>query len=346
MKPYIKKRYIEYLRVISMLSVVAIHVCITALSDFSPTSVWESILYLDIRNIFHFAVPVFFMISGALMFPPEKDLTIKKLLRRYILKYGAVIVIFGWVYALLEDFFNYHEISISSFIRSFIGMLEGKTWNHMWYMYTLFGIMLIVPILRAIVIRFNQNEIKFFVIISGLFLSIMPIVSHYCNFELGVELPFNSVYCVYMLLGFWIDSGTIKIPKKLSILGIIVSPIIITGLSVAEQLNWMDSSVWVGYSSPLIAAFAISCFGFAKNVDVVKETKVNTPAIIEVLGKYSFGIYIIHMLWINILYKLLKISPFVPNALLGFMVMWILVIVASVVSSAIMKKIPILKNVV
>lgn len=72
-----RKHYIEYLRVIAMFAVVAIHVCIAGLSSFANHSMFDAVFYSSVRNIFHFAVPVFFMISGALMLSPSKDLPIK-----------------------------------------------------------------------------------------------------------------------------------------------------------------------------------------------------------------------------------------------------------------------------
>ena len=68
----------EYLRVIAMFAVVAIHICITALSDFDNYSQLDAVLYASVRNVFHFAVPIFFMISGALILPPVKELPLKK----------------------------------------------------------------------------------------------------------------------------------------------------------------------------------------------------------------------------------------------------------------------------
>ncbi len=54
-----RKYYMEYLRVIAMFAVVAIHICITALSDFDNYSQLDAVLYASVRNVFHFAVPIF-----------------------------------------------------------------------------------------------------------------------------------------------------------------------------------------------------------------------------------------------------------------------------------------------
>ena len=101
-------KYLEFLRVICMLWVVLIHTCITAITDYPQSSnfnIYGGIMHF-IVNIAHFAVPIFFMISGALFLNPQKQITYKKVLKKYVLKYCGVIIIFGWLFALLEEIFK------------------------------------------------------------------------------------------------------------------------------------------------------------------------------------------------------------------------------------------------
>lgn len=90
-----KKRiwYLECLRVIAMLSVIAFHVSKTAISDFSPIK-FDAACYLSIRNIVHYAVPIFFMISGALLLDPNKMISVSKLIKHYLTKYFAITFLF------------------------------------------------------------------------------------------------------------------------------------------------------------------------------------------------------------------------------------------------------------
>ena len=99
-----KKSYIEWLRVISMCAVIFTHIGSTARTDFPDTYYGNSggVLFQSIVNISHFAVPVFFMISGALLLNTDKEITIEKILKKYILRYCLVLLIFGWAYAYIE----------------------------------------------------------------------------------------------------------------------------------------------------------------------------------------------------------------------------------------------------
>ena len=74
-----KKSYIEWLRVISMCAVIFTHIGSTAHTDFPDTYYGNpgGVLFQSIVYISHFAVPIFMMITGALLLNPEKEIPLK-----------------------------------------------------------------------------------------------------------------------------------------------------------------------------------------------------------------------------------------------------------------------------
>ena len=125
-----RMKYIEYLRVLSMFAVIAIHVCIAVMNTFDNGSVFGKALYLSVRNVFHFAVPVFFMMSGALLLSPNKTMSIEKMLKSYIAKYAGVIIVFGTYFAFMEEVFTTRKINASTVINAFSNMMHGRSWDH------------------------------------------------------------------------------------------------------------------------------------------------------------------------------------------------------------------------
>ena len=49
-----------------------------------------------------FAVPVFFMCTGALMLPPERRLTGRDIFRRYFLRVLVILLVWAWLYYVYE----------------------------------------------------------------------------------------------------------------------------------------------------------------------------------------------------------------------------------------------------
>lgn len=346
-----RKRYIDYLRVISMLAVVMIHICTTAMTDFNDgIGTYKGALFVSVTNLLHFAVPVFFMISGALLLNPKKEMTLGKLLKKYILKYACVILIFCWAFALIEIVFDKHDIQLAYFLQSFLNMLQGKTWAHMWYMYALLGVMMILPILRWTAKKAEGRDIIYLIVVFGIFLSILPFLEKIVDFNIGIQFPIISVYLFHMLLGYWIDTGVIHWSNKTS--GIIIACCCVL-LAIASYFDviWNVEASFIGdYSSPIMIIYAMSLFMLLKNMAHQGEEKTNCAIqtskkrLLDVLSECSFGVYIIHMFWINLAYKLFRLNPFVPNVFVMMIAVWLIVVLLSVISTIIMRKIPLIKR--
>ena len=289
-----KKVYIEYLRVAAMVAVVLSHIGSTAASDF-PDSYHTpaGALYSSVVNLLHFAVPVFFMISGALMLDSKKELTIEKLFKKYILKYAAVILVFGWGYAFIEEVFNDRSISLGHFVRSFCNMLQRKTWAHMWYLYALLGILFLVPVLRLMVRHFSDEQMKYWIGISVLFLSIIPMVELWTGKRSGIVFPLNREFSLYMLLGFWIEYGYIKISKKTAAAGIIISiPFLVAGayLKALYGINLGAGE----YYSPAVLLYSVcifSLFKYSGKWAGLEGGKIHKA--VGFLSGVSFGVYLV-----------------------------------------------------
>ncbi len=349
-----RKRYIDYLRVTSMLAVVMIHICTTAMTDFGDgIGTYKGVLFVSVTNLLHFAVPVFFMISGALLLDPKKEMTLGKLLKKYLMKYAGVILIFCWAFALIEIVFDKHDIQLIYFPQSFLNMIQGKTWAHMWYMYTLFGVMLVLPILRWTVKLAEGKDIIYLIVVFGIFLSVLPFLNKIVDLNIGIQFPIISVYLFHMLLGYWIDTGVIHWSSKTS--GIIIACCCVSLVAASYfDVMWNAESDFIGdYSSPIMIIYAASLFMLLKNAKYKAAEKktgsrvqISWGGVIDLLSKCSFGVYIIHMFWINLAYKLFKINPFVPNVFIMMIAVWLIVVLLSVISTIIMRKIPVIKRIV
>ena len=84
--------YFDVLRVASIFFVIVIHVTSAGMKLCAPvTAVWR-VNWL-VNSISRWAVPVFFMVSGALFLEPSRELTLKKLHKKNILR--IVVCIMG-----------------------------------------------------------------------------------------------------------------------------------------------------------------------------------------------------------------------------------------------------------
>lgn len=341
-----RKKYIDVVRVLSMLAVVAIHVSCAAYNQYGASGMAQ-FMSLLVTHLGYFAVPCFLMISGALLLHPNKQITIRNLLKKYVLRYVLVIIIFGWAFAFLEVTFTERTISFYTLLQSFSNMASGKTWNLMWYMYTLMGIVLILPVLRTVIQHFTKSEMRYLLVTMFVFFCVVPFVNDIWGEKLGVSLPFGSEYCLYLILGYLLDSNQIEIKKSTGLQFVAVGGVLIAGLTAIECFLSPNLGGWSAYRSPLIMFFSVGVFSFVRSVCAEREIGTGKLATwIRILSINSFGIYLMHMFWINIIYKLLKINPFAHIPWLSMPVIYVIVVFCSLLTTMILRKMPLFKKIV
>ena len=335
---------LEYLRVLCAISVVMNHVAVVAIHYFKDNAQQTD---LFVYNCFpqwsHFAVPVFLMISGYLLLNPEKTIDYKKAIGKYAKRIAIVLLLIGSIYAYMELFFASRSFSLSDVGEAVYLTIIGKTWDHMWYLYTLIGIYLVLPVLKPMYQSLSTRTIDCFLIILFLFLSVLPVIKRATGFSIGIPLPISSIFLFYFILGGRLRTikHIICFDKTLVMALLMLLPIIFTYCTY--MLNFNILAIISGYTSPIIVFLALSVFMLFRTNETLYEKRVNSIGggkIILHISNNSFGIYVFHMLWINFLYKVIGINPLEHSTFLLIPII-LLVLVASDLTTMIYRKIPV-----
>ena len=142
--------FLDKLRVAATCAVVLLHT-VTGVMDHTDMGDYpvEKTVFLVLLDLICWCVPVFLMISGYLFLNPDRKITMGKMLCRYCRRIVSALFVFGVPYACLEQIatercFRWHMIG-----NSFLMVLRGESWSHMWYLYRLLGLYLCMPLLSA-----------------------------------------------------------------------------------------------------------------------------------------------------------------------------------------------------
>ena len=85
----------SYLRAVACLAIVLLHTVFCAVSLFpEEASATQALLSNIVVNNMMWAVPCFLMVSGALLLNPERPVTVKKCLTKYIPRMLIALVVF------------------------------------------------------------------------------------------------------------------------------------------------------------------------------------------------------------------------------------------------------------
>ena len=334
--------YIELLRVISMIAVVVLHTASAKINSIEIGSLdWQVLIFFDSAT--RWCVPVFVMISGILFLNPKKEITIEKIYKKYITR--LLIILFAWnfLYAIFSCFID-HAFSIQTFVSN---LLLGPV--HMWFLYMLIGIYMLIPFLRKIAT--DEKLLKYFLILWFVFSTISNIAKitglsiitdiledkMYINFVIG--------FSGYFLLGYFLSTRNYK-SKYAVIVGIICLIINFIGtylLSIGHDVT--NQSLYANLS-PNIILMSISVFILCKNV-YSKSENINArfKSVTSILSKYSLGIYVIHFWVLNAL-SMFKIDVLALPPVINVILISILVFALSLLATFILSKIKYIKRLV
>ena len=261
-------------------------------------------------GIGRFAVPVFLMLTGYLLLDPEREMGPSKIVS-YLKRMGLLVLIFGFPYALVERLVGGEGFSLGLIVSSVRDVLAGDTWDHMWYLYALMGIYILLPLLRVFADRAERWQWAW--MLGGLLVctSLIPGLYRYFSLDVHRLVPISSVTLLYVLLGGWErQHGDDEDWQKVDLLGLAS-----LGGLVLLCLWWIFGK---GYPStfiedpthPLMVFWSLAVFRFFRRIGMEPfGGNGRLQNAIELLSRDSLGIYIVSPILVNILYKGLGLTP-------------------------------------
>ncbi|SEW40004.1 acyltransferase [[Clostridium] fimetarium] len=328
-----RKMWIDYLRIISAFAVIMIHVVYLGRLTFWVGT--DTTICLIFFNSLCFAVPIFVMITGYLQLNPEKEYNFKKSIIRIV----SVLCIFGVIYAWMELIFIEHAISFDQIGKTIINMIQGKSWVHLWYLYMLIGLYLIIPFLRTWIKYASEREIKYFLILNFVFNSVLVRLAHY-GISSAFYIQISTIFPFYLVLGYYLGNYRKKVSGK--VIGIAWCVCLVSLYIVSAYLKILFDAY--NYNNIITIVMVILIFLTFKTLPEVHWGR-NAKACIDSFARCSFGIYILHMVFVNALYKFLKVNPYKYWTVIFWIVISLVIFILSWITSLLLMKLPFFRKI-
>ncbi len=319
---------IDLLKIISIFAVIVIHISSFDLYGYNQTNIPQNTFY--IYNIFNmisrFSVPCFIMISG--MFLLDKDITIKQIFKKYILKIFLAYIIFGTIYAIF-DFLNYNYNFLTR-------LLSGS--SHLWYLLMLIGLYLVTPFLREIIK--NKKLTQYFILLNFIFTILIPFVTYFIKIpgfsfglkHMNINLPLG--YTGYYVLGYYLSKHDVNktVVYCLGIIGLLVNIILFNQIEYSNKLYDIIFLLPTTYFQSILVFL------------IFKDLKLKKNYFIEFIASNTLPIYIVHMIILKLLLNInLNLLYNIPFITIPFVSLFVFLI--SLLISIILKSIPLLKRI-
>lgn len=327
-KMHIANRHygIDALRVICSIAVVLIHI-VTAPVSAAKTVIDGQVLHRlnVIHNMLNWSVPCFFIITGFCML--AKDECSYRYCLSHIKKYILCLMTIGFVQALLECIYIERQISLNAKVYAAANVIAGNLWDHMWFVYSIIGIYLVLPVLHTFI---NTSKESAWILTGILFVFsvLFPFIERWLC--VGVHLPFGK-YLFYVCVGGIIARYSLSNKSKLIcyILGFI---------SIFRVILGRFESV-LTYTDPSICLMAVALFV------LFSEKKNGKFRVVHTLAKDAWGMYLLHPFVINLVLKFMSI-----DVLTAFPFMRLFIFAVGTISVTygmifVLRKIPVIKRI-
>ena len=345
-------KYFDALRFLAIFGVVALHV----FQSFKDVPL-GSINVMSFIEIFEFAVPVFLMISGALLL--NREMPIDEFLKRRFSRLTYPFILYMIIYAAVL-------FLLMSFVSGFSGLghwLSNLPLNYNWYFWTIASLYLAIPILAKFVRHSSFRELEYFItvlIIGCIFYQITLLfgIRHYIDLNLFVS-PM-----AYLVLGYYLANKDFKISTN-KIITIALVLFILTTLfkmsghilpvpmQLIENYEATRSMILSSYIDMGLAQIiqAASLFVFFRYVYESKSgfyLALNnflngsfTSKFILSVSMASYGMYLFHHTLIEPLREVVKNYAFTgPQTLLLIIVLTVSIFIISWIVVMLISKIP------
>ena len=333
----------DLMRTIAIFMVVAIHSHVVYLGRNQGSIGW--LIVMELTAICLVSVPLFFMISGALLLDSDCIIGIRELFTRRLPKQFIPFIFWSLIYTILRIAMGKIPLSIESFAK----LLYEPAYYQFWFMYTLLAIYLLLPVLQAMVSYLNQKQIEYMLILWFIFSIVVPSVSHFIDgFMISehIDLILCEGYIGYFLLGYYLKKYKRKCKINIAVILTVVG-ILLTG--IAAYVEWLYSinhkMKYVGYvyQSYLLPGVVLSVIGIFL---IFQRLEINhksiSKKIVIKLSELSMGVFYIHML-ILIVMEHLGVSG--EKSIIILAVKTVLIYVLSLIGTYIINLVPVLRRV-
>lgn len=310
--------HLDLLRILSIFAVVLLHTASGKLRDVSVASyAWTSFNFYD--SLMRFCVPALVMISG--VFFLNREIPLKKLYTKYILRIATAFVIWSAIYLaanLIVEASNGTPLDLSPkrLLRDFI-----LAPPHLWFLYMIACLYIVTPFLRAIVAD-RQRALYFLILwfLIGVCFQTLSSLDGLKQFTSALRGKMNLVlvtgYSGYYVLGDYLSKTKIRTGTELAVyfLGALSAAFTVLSTQFLSLRADRLDDLFYKYMTPNVMMQTIAVFVlFQCRISRIVFSQRAARAI-SYVSACTFGIYLIHMIvkaaFVSIGFDTLLFNPF------------------------------------
>ncbi len=324
--------FLDYVRVFACFLVMVVHASenfygVSGASDIAgPQSYLASEsdrLWVSLYDGFsRMSVPLFMIISAFLLVPKSEEQTSWQFYRRRFTRILPPFIVFMVLYSTLPLLWGQidSETSLKDLSRLLLNFptLAG----HLWFMYPLISLYLFIPIISPWISKASAKEERFFILLF-LISTCMPYLNRWFG-ELWGQCFWNEFHMLWYFSGYlgylvlahyirfhikWERSKRFGIGLLLMLVGAVWTIASFYVQAVPGKVL-VTPEIEIGWAMCTINCVLLTAGTFLL-FTCIKRPKA--PRIIVEMSKLSYGVYLMHLLWLGFWVDVFKVTLELPS---------------------------------
>ena len=334
--------FIHLARVSACAAVVLIHTIssnVASLSKISPFIWWIDNV---IDSAIVWAVPLFVMLSGALLLSPKNKETWYAFYRKRFFRIG--IPTFFWVifYYIFFNLLNNTSISLISFFKQ---VVFEQPFMNLYFLFIILELYVLTPFIKSITSSLNKSQ--------GLYLSILFLfIGIFWRYQRFVGTMFIP-YLGFFLLGYYLREHVIRFDQRkiLAVYFLVITSFIAVGTYLFSShivYNFNDDFFFYHHTNIFVIASVIIVYLFFKSYNQELVTHEKLYKLIKYISNKTLGIYILHwpirVLFFYFIFGTKDIIFPIPINLQ--VILFLFLFISSAILTSILQKLPLIRYIV
>ncbi|WP_057894250.1 acyltransferase [Lacticaseibacillus brantae] len=245
------------------------------------------------------AVPLFMMVSGALLLNRQRSYTYSFTKAGH---FFLLLLIWDYGYWLLGP----RPVAwwrLDAYLQHFFAQPAAI---HLWYLYMLVGFYLMLPFISRLTANFTKKDFEIFLGFWIGFGTTVPFFQALLHFHISpyFQLPLYMGFLGYFVLGRYLF---LYPPRKMWLVLVgLISLVVVSGLTISQSL--VDQRAYLGFDNVLflpVVLIAITLFGL-----IAAPTSPKQSAVLAWISQLTFGIYLSHFVILHTIVR--HLEPLIP----------------------------------
>ncbi len=268
---------------------------------------WTANLFWS--SVLRCAVPVFFLCSGALLLPPEKEVSLRRVWGRYIPRILAALFFWAAAYALWSLFLGWRAsgvLELAALRRAALDLLLFRHKSHLYYLHILLLVYAALPVTRLFAAKAGRKLLAY--ALGGWFVlgCLLPAARAFPPLSLVGGIPAQYALNLtwgavgYTLLGYVLSREAPRVRPRNFLL------VYLAGLALTFGgtffLSLFQGKLYTGFLegfAPGVCLQAAGLYGFC-----VSRFHSHPPIRwAETVSRASFCVYLVHLFFLDLLVR-------------------------------------------